>query len=79
LDGAWIAQSNKAVRSIGLDYDYLTNLAEHARDYMRMPVVFQFLVAKHEDCLAGRWDVKKTVNSSKGDEEWYRANQMILD
>lgn len=64
-DGTWYERTNRCMREFGIDEDYVRRLAEHARDHMRMPIKFQFLVGQPERILAGEWDIRKPSVGSR--------------
>lgn len=62
-DATWYQRMARALKLFGITEASMTQLAEYARDHMRLPIQLGFLVGQCERVLAGEWDVKKPRSS----------------
>lgn len=58
-DATWYARMNAAIRRHGMTPDSLRQLAEYARDNLRMPSSMDFLLNQQVRIFAGEFDVRK--------------------
>jgi len=56
----WFQRINSAMKPYGMDEAYITKLAEYARDHLRMPVHFDFLICQHQRILSGEFDGQRS-------------------
>lgn len=72
-DYLWYRRINGAIMHDGLDEAYIHALSEYARDNLKMPVKFDFLVCQHRRILEGEFNVKTSAQKAVVAESTMRA------
>lgn len=62
-DYTWYQRVHRALKQYDLGEEKLIEIAEYARDHLKPPYSFEFLVCQHERILAGNFD---SVGAKRG-------------
>lgn len=59
-DYRWYQRVNGAIMHDGMDAEFVMKLSTYAKEHMRMPIKFEFMICMHDRIMKGEYDNQKS-------------------